>query len=213
VATFGELVDLIELDLAADNNNLLETEVEDAINRAISSYEEQRFVFNEGIDTSLTTTAGTPDYALPAAMLIVDQVQYTHSARKYRLERETYEWYLDAADEQTARVGPANQFTIFANRLYLFPTPSATGDQITIHGVIRLANVPFTADGQSNAWTTNDDALQLIRARAKADIYINRERNLELGGMYQAVAKEYKTKLVGDLGRLRMLDTSPATVF
>jgi hypothetical protein len=213
VATFGELVDLIELDLAADNNTLLETEVEDAINRAISSYEEQRFVFNEGIDTSLTTTAGTPDYALPATMLIVDQVQYTHSARKYRLERETYEWYLDAADEQTARVGPANQFTIFANRLYLFPTPSATGDQITIHGVIRLANVPFTADGQSNAWTTNDDALQLIRARAKADILMNRLWNPEMGGVTHAMSKEFLKKLRGDSDRLRLRDTSPATYF
>jgi hypothetical protein len=213
VATFGELVDLIELDLAADTNNLLETEVQQAINRAIASYENERFDFNEGINTDLTTTANDPDYTLPSEMLIVDQVQYTHSARKYRLERETYEWYLDAADEQTARVGPATQFTIFGGLLYLFPTPSATGDQITIHGVKRLANVPFTSAGQSNAWTTNEDALQLIRARAKADILMNRLWNPEMGGMYHATSKEFLKKLRGDRDRLRLRDTSPATYF
>lgn len=213
MATFGELVDLIEADLAADNNNILETEAEEAINRAISSYEAERFDFNEGVNTDLTTTASDPDYALPAEMLIVDQVQYTHAARRYLLKRQTYEWYLEASDEQTARVGPATDYTIFARTLYLFPTPSASGDQITIHGVKRLANVPFTASGQSNAWTTNDDALQLIRARAKADILINRAWNPEMVAMYHATAKDFLKKLRGDRDRLRMRDTSPATVF
>jgi len=202
MATFKDLRDQISADLAANAGNLLDTEINEAINAAIEDYENKRFVFNEGRDTSISTVVGQSEYDLPSTVLTVDQVQYLFAGHLYRLQRQTYEWYVEALVNQTAQVGPSNHYTIYERKLFLYPLPDLV-TTVTLSGVIRQPNVPLTNDSDSNAWT--NEARQLIRARAKMDLFINRLYEPTLAQAQDAIAKDYETKLVADRDALRLI--------
>lgn len=207
MATFGELTDLIELDLSVSSNNLLETEIQDAINRAIADYENERFEFNED-RTTFNTVALQAEYPKIGNwdnVLSFDEVQYLFAGHLYRLQRQSYEWYVEALVNQTAQTGPSNYYTLYEETLFFYPQPDSI-TTVTVSGIHRLTPNPLV-----NASDTNDflvgSALQMIRARAKADILINRMYNVEMGTVMDGVANDYLTKLRGDRDRLVMTDS------
>lgn len=202
MATFKQLRDQISADLAANAGNLLDSEINEAINAAIEDYENRRYVFNEGLDTSLSTVVGQSEYALPSDVLTVDQVQYLFAGHLYRLQRQSYEWYVEALVNQTAQVGPSNHYTIYERKLFLYPIPDLV-TTLTISGIMRQANVPLTNDSDSNAWT--NEARQMIRARAKMDLFMNRLHEPTLAQAQDALAKDYELKLVADRNALRLM--------
>jgi hypothetical protein len=205
VATFRELIDEIASDIGARVDNLLDDQIKDAINRAIEDYEEERFTFTEGINTDLNTVVNQPSYALPTDILAIDQVVYVFSTYDYRLQWQTYEWYIEILGNQTSQVGPSQYYTIYAGDIYLYPTPNEVTN-VPISGILRQPLTPLTADGDSNGWT--NEAKQMIRAYAKMDLFANR--------LYKADAAQAQ-KLLGDdqfkhlrrsINRLRVMGTA-----
>lgn len=206
MATFRELIDLIALDLSSSGQNLLDDEIKDAINRAISDYENERFEFNES-RTTFNTVALQAEYPRVGNwdnVLTFDEVQYLLGGHLYRLQRQNYEWYTEALVNQTAQVGPSNYYTIYDETMFLYPQPDQV-TTVTVSGVHRLTPSPLTADGDTNAWLEGS-ALQMIRARAKADILINRFGNPQMAQAMDTVSSDYLTRLRGDRDRLLMTD-------
>ena len=202
MATFKDLRDSISADLAANAGNLLDSEINDAINAAIEDYENRRYVFNEGVDSSISTVVNQAEYDLPATMLTVDQAQYLHAGHVYRLQRQSYQWYIEALVNQTAQVGPSNYYIIYERKLFLYPFPDQV-TTVTLSGVERQPNVPLVNDSDSNAWT--NEARQMIRARAKMDLFVNRLYEPTLAQAHDALAKDYEIKLMRDREGLRMI--------
>lgn len=205
MATFLDLIDEIASDIGARVDNLLDDQIKEAINRAIEDYEEERFLFNEGINTDLNTVAGTPSYALPTDILHIDQVVYVFSTYDYRLQWQTYEWYIEILGNQTSQVGPSQYYTIYGGQIYLYPTPNEITN-VPISGILRQPLTPLTADGDSNAWT--NDAKQLIKARAKMDLFANRLYKADAAQAQQVLADDYFKHLRRASDRLRVMGTA-----
>jgi len=208
MATFLELQNKIALDLSVSVNNLLSDEIKDAINDAISHYETNRFEFNED-RTTFPTVALQAEYPKDPTnwpnVLIIDQVQYLFAGHLYQLVRQSYEWYVEAVVNQTAQTGPSNHYAIYEETMFLYPKPDVA-TTVTISGIHRLTPSPLVNDSDTNDWLIGN-ALQMIRARAKADILVNRQNNLQLAEAQQTVAENYFTELRSDADRLQMADT------
>ena len=209
MATFGELVDEIELDLSASVGNLLEDEIELAINRAVEDYQNERTDFNESRTTfsSVALQAEYPRATFFPNVLTIDKIQYLFGGHLYRLERQSYEWYTEALVNQSAQVGPSNYYTWYDETLFLYPQPDSV-TSVTISGVHKLitdgaSSTVFINSSDTNAWLQGQ-ALQMIKARAKADIMINRGHNPQMAAAMDQVATDYQIKLRGDRDRISM---------
>lgn len=199
MATFAQLVTDIQLDLGSRSGNLLESEIQTEINQAVQDFERDRYDFTEGDDTSISTVANTPDYALAAGVFIVDDVTYRRDGHDYWLERIDHEEFIARSSGTGNTPSEPCHFTIYKRRLFLYPTPNAIFP-LTLYGVMRLANVPFTDDAQSNAWSVQ--ARMLIKARAKAYLYAHRLHNKAEADLQEAIAQGQKTILAAQRNRL-----------
>lgn len=205
MATFRNLIDEIASDLGASVSNPLDDQIKEAINRAIEDYEEERFTFNEGIDTTLNTVVNQPSYTLPTDVLHIDQVVYVFSTYDYRLQWQTYEWYIEILGNQTSQVGPSQYYTIYGGLIYLYPTPNEITN-VPISGILREANVPLVDDGDENGWT--NQAKQMIKARAKMDLFANRLYKADAALAEQTLADNYFKHLRRSVDRLRVMGTA-----
>lgn len=210
MATFRQLIDEIALDLSENANNDLDDEIKAAINRAIEDFQNERFEFNEG-RTTLTTVVDQAEY--PKAtywpnVLILDQVQYLRGGNLYPLEPQSWEWYVHQVSLEASQSGPSTDFVIYDETLFLYTTPNEI-TTVTLSGVLRLlgsvsGTQELTADADTNAWLQGQ-ALQMIKARAKADVYFNRKGNVEMGEACASVATDYLGKLRTDRDRQQMV--------
>lgn len=219
MATFRELIDEIALDLSESASNDLDDEIKAAINRAIEDYQNERFEFNEGT-TDITTVIDQAEYDKATHwpnVLIFDQVQYLRAGHLYPLDRQSWEWYVNAVSLEASQTGPSSDFVIYDETLYLYTQPDEV-TTVTISGVHRLlgsvsGTQELTADADTNAWLQGQ-ALQMIKARAKADVYFNRMGNVEMAGTCADIAKDYLGKLRSDRDRQQMVQaTRPARYF
>ncbi len=213
MATFGNLIDTIKRDLGADVNSLLDDEIKDAINFAIQDHESERFTFNEG-ESQFSTVALQGDYdltTLAPEALTFDNVQYLFADHLYRLEQQSYEWYVEALVNQTAQTGPSNYYAIFDRKMYLYPQPDSV-TTVTISGVKRLLPSPLVNDSDTNAWM--NQGRQLIRAKAKADLFGNRLYNMKLAATMLQAEQQFLILLRGDRDRFLMSDVvKPRSTF
>ena len=203
MATFLDLINRISDDLGAGTDNLLDTEIKEAINQAIEDYEQERFEFNEDT-TDFSTVALQAEYDLSSVaplVLKIDQAQYLLAGHLYRLVRQTYEWYVEALVNQTAQTGPSNFYIIYGSSLFLYPQPDQI-TTVTLSGIHREANVPLSADGDENAWT--NDARQFMRYVAEADLYTNRLKDPVMAQTMEAKAQMQFMKLRRDANQKRL---------
>jgi len=196
--TRGELSTEIQNDLGGRTDNALKTVVDDAINRAIEHYEQERYSFNVG-SVTLDSVVNQTEYTLPTTVLNIQFVQFRSQGDLDLLQQWPFERYLQEINDDTNLVGEPKYFAVFGRQFFVYPAPNEVAP-FTFYSVLRLANVPFTDDAQTNAWT--NEALGLIRARVKWDIYMNRIKNASLAEANAADITWYSRKLKADVSRL-----------
>lgn len=162
MATLGAMKTRIADDLARAD---LTTQIADAITSAIAYHDTGSWWFNETSGT-FSTSSGTDEYAPATATFLTslireDAVTATVSGEREPLRRISWAQMTDQRWD-SAPAGPPTQFAIYGQKFYVYPVPDATYT-ITIWyaGILGAPG----ADGSSNAWTTEGEAL--IRARAK----------------------------------------------
>lgn len=124
--------------------------------------------YNETSDT-LATVAGTASYTLPATWSRPYELWYLHPTSGDRvvvdflLKQEFTRNYPDPTDRDL----PAH-FTVWGTSLYLGPTPDRV---LTINRDYYAILAELSADGDTNAFTTNAWEAVLFRALADASRY------------------------------------------
>jgi hypothetical protein len=178
VPTRAELQAKIQLDL---RRNDVSDEISAAISAAIKEYESERFWFLEGTYT-FSTTASTAWYDLPDTSQIIDTVKAQISGNWVPLDERHYS-YLD--DEDTGLVtGTPAEYARYQNRMRIYPVPNSAYP-------MEIYFTQETTDptaSESSVWTVRNKGYELIRARAKWDVYLNRLHDTE--GAMRASAAE-----------------------
>jgi len=175
----------------------LASQIRNAINDAVKTWEGLRFTFNER-KYLITTVASQEYYDLIGTtlkiydgsavgtgekLLEIDNISATVNNQFYSLTPRTQQWFTRNAAPATQYRGQPDSYTIFNDQLRLFPIPDAAYS-INLDGLARLSPNPLSADADTNAWMVEGE--QLIRQQAKYLIY----RDIIRDGEGKALAAE-----------------------
>lgn len=142
----------------------LMAEADRAIDRAVRTFEAQRFWFNEAV-TTLTAVAAQSYLTIPSDFLKLDRLEYTLNSADDELKQLSF-W--DLRDYQVSRPsGLPEAFCYYADRFELGPIP----DSAYTFPCYYLKSLGSLSDGSSVAWT--NEAGNLILHTAAIDIYTN----------------------------------------
>lgn len=177
---YGTLQNRIADEIARSD---LTAQIREAIQSAIRLHESERFWFNEA-EATAQSVAGQAAYAVPGDFLEPDALTLSVSGNRYPLSPRSYGWLRGAAINEAARGRPTD-WAYYADQLWLYPAPDAAYT-LTLSYLKRLP--VLAASGDANAWMTHGE--ELIRARAKADLYANVIRDFDEAIAMKAVETE-----------------------
>jgi len=172
-----------------------------AIQSAISSYQNESFYFNEGSFTFQTVNGqeyytSSDNSEIPNILSFLD-VRITVNNTTYPLTARTFQ-YIDQIQTNTGYTGDPVDYCTWAQQIRLYPIPF-TARTVTVSYIKNLTIL--SADTDTNAWMTGN-AEQLIRGRAKWDLYLNTLKdpeNAQASKLYELDA--YKSLLGETVGR------------
>ena len=144
--------------------------IANSISSAIAYYQRKRFYFNE-LDSVTFSTVDTQaeytssDNAYIPYLYDIDAITVTVSSNNYEMDQiSPEEWRILY---NTTATGQPECFAYFNQKLRLYPIPNDVWT-VRIQAHVRIA-APATDGEASNVWMI--DAEELIRARAKYDLY------------------------------------------
>jgi hypothetical protein len=111
--TFASLVDMIHLNVLQSLNT---------INSEVVNTESERWKFRERVATD-TVVAGKADYDMPSGIIDIIRLSTVDKPLYYE-----YDWRT-----LVAATGTPNRYYITGDKVYLYPTPTVSGDGITIY--------------------------------------------------------------------------------
>lgn len=174
MSTFGVMKARIADELARAD---ITTQIERAIQSAITHHERKRFFFNEAIDTFTSAASqewySATDAAWIATAVQIDSLRVTISDRPYPLIK----WTMDEMEEVSsgsAITGDPTNYAFYRQQIRLYPVPNAARTMTAAY-VERFATM--TSDTDTNAWMV--EAEELIRLRAKMIIWRDVIRDME----------------------------------
>ena len=154
MATLAQLRSRIADDLDRDD---MSTQIDKAVNRAISHYGMSRFWFNEATGTFSTVASqenyGTGD-GIPSDILEVDYLTVTSGSDKLEVEQRDYKFLQQINPD--AGTGLPIYFAWFQENIYFYPVPDAVYT-ITVSYLQNYSDL--SADGDSNDFSNNADEL------------------------------------------------------
>lgn len=212
MATFAVLKAQIADDLSRTD---LTSQIETAVLDAITFYERKRFYFNESRTLTVTTVAAQEFYdeddaaGIPTLLSIdVAKISIT-TTDVYALEVIPYDTLEEISQNTTLDAGQPSYLAYYNQTIRLYPVPTAAWT-LRISGVRSLT--ALSAAGDQNAWTT--DARDLIRARAKWDLYTHVIKDFEQADrMSQAEQLAFTTLRGATMSRSASGLTMQATQF
>ena len=163
----------------------LASQIKNAINDAIVTWEGERFHFNER--RYLLRTVRAQEYyeiAAPTllfndgsalqtgeAVLELDSITITVGNSFYPLTARTMQWFDRNAVPASQYLGQPDSYAFaHGNQLRLFPVPDAVYS-LNIDALGRLGPHPLVNDSDTNSWTSGVPPSALIRAQAKFMLY------------------------------------------
>src|SRR5574339_368696 len=104
----------------------LTADIKDAIIRAIRFFEGDRFHFNEG-EASAVTSTGVAMYTLPLDYREADtfKITYDSAGNSYTLRPVTYQYINEIDINQNSGWGQPNLYATYRDQLRLYPIPDA----------------------------------------------------------------------------------------
>lgn len=158
------------IDELANDGALTTAQVNYAIQDTIKYHERRPWYFNQTVGTFSTVAAqeyySASDLAAIPYIVNITSMLVTNGGIKAPVVGVPFEAIEDVQDGTVTTV--PRHFTIWQQQIRLYPIPDAVYT-ITMAYIYRLT--ALSADGDSNAWTT--DAEELIRQGAKRRIALN----------------------------------------
>lgn len=200
MATYSDLKSQIADDLRRSD---LTSQIATAVKSAIRDHSKERFWFNETRSYALTLTSGTSEYTLSAAAPVynfikIDWVKIPISGIQVQMTR------IDPNEMEvlhsTTFTGQPTEWTLYADKLRVYPTPDTTY-AATVAGHYRLT--PLSSDSDTNAWTDQEIAFDLIRYSALKRLYAFPIRNFDMAQGATAAEELELTYLRREADRLK----------
>lgn len=165
----------------------ISTQIAAEVLSAVAFYAREPFYFNTKTNTFSTVANqeyySSSDLADIATLVHIYTMTVTQNSVKMPVKSLSFEAIDDA---QTGQVkARPTYYSYFKQNIRLYPIPDAVYT-MTMAYVYKLT--ALSADGDSNAWTT--DAEELIRARASRRLYENVVRNVERATIAAAQEQE-----------------------
>lgn len=205
MSTLGQLKAKIADDLARGD---LTSQIADAITEAIVYHSKERFWFNEYTIANPATFStvsgralyGAADSASIPLLIRLDTVFATIGGNLFPLRSsDPAELYYLNNNGGSGSQGQPIAYAHDGSSLTIYPVPNGTYT-VSLLGHYRL-DVP-TSDAGSNAWTT--EALELIRATAKASLNANVIREIQSAEVYEGIAARHLDALRRETARRTM---------
>ena len=159
--------------------NDITAQAQNAIQSAISFYEDTSFWFNDEIATA-STTNGTEYYALPTDFRADRSLTCTVNGNSYPLRRQSQKtldnWFINSSNY----TGYPSDYGIYKEQFRLYPIPNGTYT-LTLSYTKQLS--ALSADADTNAWMV--EAEELIRSRAEYDLCMRVLKKPEWAALYR----------------------------
>ena len=200
--TRGGLKAIIADDLARAD---LSTQIENAIEHAISERQEERFYFNETRTATFATVADqstytvTDDTDIPLFYELDGLTLMDSGGQRFDLGSPIDPVEMHLLLNSSAATGQPSCYTYFEESFVFHPIPDAVYT-ITPIGHIKIT-APAADDTENNKWMT--EAFQLLRADAKAYLYAHVIRDTEEAGVMVDAAQGALAKLRSRTSRKR----------
>lgn len=167
MATFGQVVERIREDL--DRGSDFDTRIKRAVVDAIVFYKSKRLGFNTKRARSVITS-GMEMVALPLDWVEADFLRLEDDGQRLPFKEVGYDLIEEARDTDEDR-GQPFQYAIQHREMRLWPIPDHSYTLVfSFHYELKDVSLS-SSDGAENGWT--NDAEQLIRTRAMADVLCN----------------------------------------
>jgi hypothetical protein len=186
-ATRSDIEAQIADDLARSD---LASQITAAVNTAIRSYRFERLGFNEAykVTATLSTSADTMTLAsLSVRFRKLDRVRIVRAAGDYLdLYHRDYDWIMSRQDVRV--VCQPVEYAVYNNAIH-FDSMADQNYALLMDGLKELGNASASySAGDTSAWF--NDARELIRHRAKREVYANVLKDMELAAAAGAAEKE-----------------------
>jgi hypothetical protein len=178
----------------------LASQITAAVNTAIRSYRFERLGFNEAykVTATLSTSADTMTLAsLSVRFRKLDRVRIVRAAGDYLdLYHRDYDWIMSRQDVRV--VCQPVEYAVYNNAIH-FDSMADQNYALLMDGLKELGNASASySAGDTSAWF--NDARELIRHRAKREVYANVLKDMELAAAAGAAEKEALRILKAELG-------------
>ena len=198
MTTRSEVEAQIADDLARSD---LTSQITAAVNTAIRAYRFQRLGFNEAYRVTATASISADFLALSDVSVRfrkIDRIRLVRNAGDYLdLYHRDYDWIMSRQDVRV--ICQPVEYAIYNNTIH-FDSMADQTYTLLIDGIKELgsaASASFSA-ADSSAWF--NDARELIRHRAKRELYANVLKDMELAAAAGASEKDALNTLKGELG-------------
>jgi len=191
----------IETEIADDLARTdLTSQITAAVNTAIRSYRFERLGFNEAY--KVTATLSTSAEVMTLASISVrfrklDRLRIVRAAGDYLdLYHRDYDWIMSRQDVRVV-CQPA-EYAVYNNAIH-FDSMADQDYTIYLDGIKELGNASASySAGDTSAWF--NDGRELIRHRAKRELYANVLKDMELAAAAGAAEKEAHRIIKAELG-------------
>lgn len=204
--TLGQEVSRIAGELKRSN---IDDAIKFAINDAIVEAARTRFYFNEMRGLTFNTVVDQ-EYYPDLGFTEIDAMYYfdgVNSRRNVWLQNDVIA--TNRADGSTSG-GQINSYSRYGMSLRLYPIPS-TVFAVYMDGFGRLSPYPLAINDDTNEYLGEGE--NYIRALAKRNVYRDQIRDLSQASIFDAVAEDYKTDLIGETNQRQGTGTLYPTRF
>lgn len=178
----------------------LTTQISNAVNAAIRAYRFERLGFNEAYRVTATASISANYLALSDLSVRfrkVDRVRLLRDSGDYLdLYRRDYDWIMSRQDDRVLSM--PIEYAVYNNTIH-FDTIADDTYTLAIDGVKELGTgttASFSA-GDASAWF--NEARELVRHRAKREVYAHVLKDMELASAAAAAEKDALNVLKSEL--------------
>ena len=192
----------------------LTSQITAAVNTAIRSYRFERLGFNEAyrVTATLSVSADTLAFTdISVRFRKFDRVRLVRNAGDYLdLYHRDYDWIMSRQDVRV--ICQPVEYAIYNNTVH-FDSMADQTYTLLIDGLKELGNAASASysAGDTSAWF--NDARELIRHRAKREVYANVLKDMELAAAAGAAEKEALRILKAEAGEERTTGAIRPTEF
>lgn len=181
----------------------LTTQISNAVNAAIRAYRFERLGFNEAYRVTATASISANYLALSDLSVRfrkVDRIRLLRDSGDYLdLYRRDYDWIMSRQDDRVLSM--PIEYAVYNNTIH-FDTIADDTYTLAIDGVKELGTgttASFSA-GDASAWF--NEARELVRHRAKREVYAHVLKDMELASAAAAAEKDAFNVLKSELDQV-----------